>query len=232
MIYDVILVVIFAALILFNCRRGAAGALAGIATALVSYGAATALGRYLSVMAYDAFISPAINRAVTDAVDSIGTNAANSVADAIPSWLSGMLGLSGADVSALLSESVAGTADTVTNSVQAAVQPAVVNLLTVLLTILLFFIISFLLRKLVVKHVLKLFNIPVIRTVNKLLGGVIGFVDAFLLVSMLAYLLKLLMPNISDGTGILNESTIYNSFIFYHFYSGNIFATLTSWIGM
>ncbi len=80
--------------------------------------------------------------------------------------------------------------------------------------------------------VLRLFELPVIRGVNRFFGAVIGFIDAFLLVSLLAYLLRLLMPDINSQGGILNESTIYNSFIFYHFYSGNIFTAITSAIGL
>ena len=87
------------------------------------------------------------------------------------------------------------------------------------------------LKLLVVRPVLKLFELPGIRGVNRFFGGVIGFVDAFLLVSLLAYLLRLLMPAVSSQNGILNESTIYNSFIFYHFYSGNIFTAVFGSIG-
>ena len=101
-----------------------------------------------------------------------------------------------------------------------------------LIEIALFLILSLLLRLILLKPFLSLFEAPGISAVNTFFGGVIGFVDAFLIVSLLAYLLKLLMPLISSEAGILNESTIYNSFIFYHFYSGNIFSALVSLIGL
>lgn len=229
MIYDLILIIIFIVLIAINVHRGAAKALAGILTAIVSYAAATALGRLLAGFIYDAIIRPSLESAVSNAVTDISTQTAGNIANTLPGWLTGLLHLSGENITDALADPIAGAGETISQAVNAAVQPIAVNLLTFFITILLFLLFLFILRKLIVKPLLRVFDFPVIRTVNRFLGGVIGFADAFLLVSMCAYLIRLLLNN-SDGyiSDWLNESTIYNSFIFYHFYSGNIFTAISS----
>lgn len=228
MIYDVILVGIFLLLIIINAHRGAAKALAGLVCSMISYLAATALGKIVSTLIYDSIVRPAVDKAVVDALNNTASNTLESVTDSIPAWIAGILKLNSVDLSTIVNHN----SSVVTKAVNDALRPAAVSLISFLVTILFFFIIYFLLRVVVMNPVLKLFELPVIRGVNRFFGAVIGFIDAFLLVSLLAYLLRLLMPAINSQGGILNESTIYNSFIFYHFYSGNIFTAITSAIGL
>ncbi len=228
MIYDVILVGIFLLLIIINAHRGAAKALAGLVCSMISYLAATALGKIVSTLIYDSIVRPAVDKAVVDALNNTASNTLESVSESIPAWIAGILKLNSVDLSTIVNQNLS----VVTKAVNDALRPAAVSLISFLVTILFFFIIYFLLRVVVMNPVLKLFELPVIRGVNRFFGAVIGFIDAFLLVSLLAYLLRLLMPAINSQGGILNESTIYNSFIFYHFYSGNIFTAITSAIGL
>lgn len=228
MIYDVILVGIFLLLIIINARRGAARALAGLVCSMISYLAATALGKIISTLIYDSIVRPAVDKAVVDALNNTASNTMESVSNSIPGWIAAILKLNSVDLSSIVNQN----SSVVTKAVNDALRPAAVSLISFLVTILFFFIIYFLLRVLVMNPVLRLFELPVIRGVNRFFGAVIGFIDAFLLVSLLAYLLRLLMPAINSQGGILNESTIYNSFIFYHFYSGNIFTAITSAIGL
>ena len=228
MIYDVILVGIFLLLIIINAHRGAAKALSGLVCSMISYLAATALGKIVSTLIYDSIVRPAVDKAVVDALNNTASNTLESVTDSIPAWIAGILKLNSIDLSSIVNQN----SSVVTKAVNDALRPAAVSLISFLVTILFFFIMYFLLRVVVMNPVLKLFELPVIRGVNRFFGAVIGFIDAFLLVSLLAYLLRLLMPAINSQGGILNESTIYNSFIFYHFYSGNIFTAITSAIGL
>ena len=83
------------------------------------------------------------------------------------------------------------------------------------------------LQRIMVRPLVRLFRFPVLNVINRVGGAVIGLIDAVLLVCMLAYLTKLIIVNVGSNSSWFNESTINNSFIFYHFYSGNIF----TWIG-
>lgn len=228
MIYDVIVLVVVIGLVLLNFWRGAARALAGIATSIIAYFGATALGSFLSEKLYFWLLKPAIDKAVSDALSNISNEAAGNVVNALPSWLTGLLDISGENLTNLFSEPLSAANDSITKAVDAAVQPIAIAIISFFMTILLFLLFSFIIRKLLMKPLLKLFDFPVIRTVNKFLGIVVGLVDAFLVISMLAYLLHLIIPYVGQESGFLSESTIYNSFIFYHFYNGNIFSAIGS----
>ena len=230
MIYDVILVLIFVGFIIFNAVRGAAKAFAGILVSIASFLSASFLGKLISFKIYDAVLRPAVNNAVTDSVSNITDNAVTKAIEALPSWLAGLVKTSGVDISGYMDGKLAGTAEVAGNALNDAIRPIAVDVMTCLLTIVLYLLIHLLLSRLLARPLLKVFKLPGIRIADRLLGAALGFVYAFLLVSLLAYLLKLLIPHIGSQSGMLNESTIYNSFIFYHFYSGNIFTAVTSWI--
>ena len=228
MIYDVILILIVIILVVVNAWRGAAKALAGIATSILAYLGATALGAFLSEVIYNWLLKPAIAKAVTNAVTNVSNDAAGSAVDVLPDWLTKMLKLSGEDLTKLFSDPLHSVGDSVTNAVETAVKPIAVGILCFFITIILFLLFSLIIRKLLLKPLLSVFEFPVIRTVNRFFGALIGLVEAFLVISLLAYLLRLILPYVGSYTGFFSESTIYNSFIFYHFYNGNIFSAIIS----
>ena len=228
MIFDLILAVIFIVLIAVNIHRGAAKSIANILAIVISYIASTALGKIIAAAVYDGMVRPALNQAVSNALSNVSTDAANTVVNSLPTWLTGLLNVSGDDLSNLLAEPISNVNGTITNAVDAAVKPVAIGLLTFFITIILFFLFLIVLRFLLVRPLARVFRFPVLNAINRILGAVIGIVDAILLVSMLAYLTKLILVNIGSNSTWFNESTIYNSFIFYHFYSGNIFTWVSS----
>ena len=230
MIYDLILIALFLLMIIIGSVRGAAKALAGILVSIVSFLAATYLGRMLSTVIYESLIKPAIDSTVNSAISNLSVGTVTKVNETAPGWLAELMKLSNVDLQSLAGGKLPLTADAACEAVSNAVKPTAVDIITFLLTVILFLLLRFILGKLLIKPLLNVFRLPGIRALDSVLGGLIGFVEAFLTVSMLSYLLKLLMPYIGSESGILNESTIYNSFIFYHFYSGNIFTVLVSWI--
>ena len=233
MVYDIILLAIVILFVIIGVRKGAAASLAGMLTAFVSYTAATFFGKLIAVNVYQLFLRQTIHDTVTNGVSAFGTETLNDslnsmdfssidffgVQDGLKSWVGDQMTEPIADIS----NSAGQTAETV-------MEPIVVSILSFFITIILFFIIWILLRKLVMPLVLKVFKIPVIKQVNALLGGVIGLVEAVLLACMLAYLLRLIIPQISTDFWLLKEETIYSSFIFKHLYDGNIFSMFASWL--
>ena len=126
------------------------------------------------------------------------------------------------------SQPISNITVTVTKAVNDAVKPVACGILTFFITLLLFILLMILFRFILVKPLVKLFRFPVLNVINRLGGFIIGVISAFLLVAMAAYLTKLILVNVGSSSSWFNESTINNSFIFYHFYSGNIFTWITS----
>lgn len=221
MVFDLITVALFVLIVAAGVIKGAAKMILGLAATFISFLAASWLGKLLAGVLYDAFCAPAVGSAVEDSASSAG-----DLVDNLPFWAEKALHLSGRSIS--LSDG--GTAVQLTDRVNDAVRPIAVGVMAILLTLLLFFVINLILRKFVLPLILKVFRLPFVRRADQVLGGMIGAVEAIVVICMLAYLLKLVLPHIDTDVSFLNESTIYNSFIFYHFYSGNIFTVLSSWI--
>ena len=227
MIFDVIVILIFVALIALNVFRGAARALARFIATLVSYLGAAAIGQWLSLLAYNSFVRPKMEKAVTNAVSGVSTDAAENIISALPSWLTGIVDLKAEDLTNTLSGPISNATGTIAEAVNTAVKPVACGILTFFITIIAFLFLMIILQRILVKPLVRLFRFPVLNVVNRVGGAVIGLIDAVLLVCMLAYLTKLIIVNVGSNSSWFNESTINNSFIFYHFYSGNIF----TWIG-
>lgn len=229
MIYDVFTIALIITLIVVGVKRGALRTLAGLLVNFFGYMLAMSISRMIAQYVYDTFIRPTIYDSVSQSLTDFTDHTVGNAVDSLPQFLRTLLKLSGSDVTESLSGPMETVSDTACASVDSAVQPVVVAVLGFLLTMLLFGLLSFVLRRLAVKPLIGLFErVPVIRGANRVLGGVIGFVNGLLVVSIIAGLLNLLLPYIKSNSTVFNESTIYNSYIFYYFYSGNIFTAVTS----
>ena len=234
MIYDIILILIFVLLIIIGCKRGAAKMLLNIVFAFFSYAAAIFLSNYLSDLIYNNYIKDKVISSVSSFVSqSQISSATRNISDTVsnlPVTIKAAFAFTNNDLSQTITEAVKEAPQKALQSVESAIAPIVTAFLSFLLSILLFIIISFLLRFLLMRPLLKVFKLPILKQVNIILGGVLGAIDAVLIVSFLAYLMRILIPYIGDKSFMLSESTIYNSYIFYYFYSGNIFSEITSFI--
>ena len=228
MIYDLITISLIVTLVIIGTVRGAARMLAGLIVNFVGYLIAAALAKMLAVYIYTSFVRPSIYDSVSQSVADVSNNSINSIVDNMPGFLKGLLSISGEDLSSSLSGTVGSVSDQAAAAVDSAIQPVLVAVISFLMTMLLFAVLSFLLRHFAVRPILGLFELPVVRGFNRFLGGVIGLIDGVLVVSIIAALLNLLLPSIKSTSYLFNESTIYNSYIFYYFYSGNIFTAIAS----
>lgn len=227
MIFDSFVVLIFIGLIALNVYRGAARSLARFIASAISYLLATAIGQWLSLWAYEVFAKPTIEKCVTDAVNNVSGEAAESIVSSLPSWLTGIADLKAEDISNAFSGPISGATGTITDAVNDAVKPVACSLLAFFFTILVFLIMMLILNKVLVKPLVALFRFPVLNTINRIAGGVIGLIDAILVVCMAAYLIKLILANSATSSTWFNEETINQSIIFRQFYNGNLF----TWIG-
>ena len=227
MIFDVIVILIFIALIALNIFRGAARSLARFIATLISYLGAAALGQWLSLLSYNSIVRPAMEKAVANAVSGVSTDAAENIISALPSWLTGIVDLKAEDLTNALSEPISNATGTISRGGQYRRQAGRLRYIDVLYH----------------DHGIFAFYADFAKDPGKTVGAFVpipGFecgqsrrrsgdrIDRRgLLVCMLAYLTKLIIVNVGTNSSWFNESTINNSFIFYHFYSGNIF----TWIG-
>lgn len=74
----------------------------------------------------------------------------------------------------------------------------------------------------------RVFDLPVLRTINKFLGGLLGVVEGLVLAYFLASFTALLVPLISGGDISYTEfsSQASNSALFSYFYNNNIITSI------
>ena len=235
MIYDIILAAIFILFIIIGLRRGAAQSLAGVIAAFISYTGATFLGKLLSVNIYNMILRPTIHDTVVNTVSDFSHQTLDDSLAKIDFSAIDFLNIQDTlkgIVSEKMNQPIEDISVNAGQTAETVVEPIVIGIMSFFITIFLFFLFYVLLRKFIVPLLLKVFKLPVIRQIDMALGVVLGVVEAFLLVCMLAYLLRLIIPQISTDIPLLQEETIYKSFIFKHLYDGNIFSTFASWLNI
>lgn len=226
MIYDVVVIVILLISLIVGYNRGAAKMLVSMLSGLVSFILAALLGDFCAGLVYDSYLSSAIINSVSSAVSN--SSAGELITAELPPFVSFAMMLTGFDYNNALKTSLDSLPQAIATGFETAIKPVVMSVLTFVLTLLIFLLIYFVLRA-VLKAVLGfVFRLPILRGVNKFFGAVLSLFGSLIFVSFLAFLLNIIMPYLTDIPFWLSESTIYNSYIFYHFYSGNIFINLIS----
>ena len=235
MVYDIILALILILCVVIGVKRGAARSLSGLISSFLAYTGATFLGKWISGLIYQNILRSTIHDMVVNTVSDFSHQTLDNALNKID--LSGIdifdLGLNDTVrglVNDKLNQPIENISSNAGQTAEKVVEPIIIGIMSFSITIILFFILLFLLRRFVMPLILGVFRLPVIRQLDMVLGAVFGVVEAVLIASMLAYLLKLIIPQISTNVSLLQESTIYNSFIFKHLYDGNIFSTFASWL--
>lgn len=224
MIYDALTLAVVLLCIVIGYVRGAAKTVVSFVGYIVSFLVSVFLGDLLTQLIYDNFISEKI----IDSIQETFTTQAVTTSVELPPFVSFVLKFTGFDYENALVKAIDNAPSTVAIAFETAVKPIIVSVLSFLLTAVIFILVSLLFRLIVRKILMFVFELPVISSINKMLGALCGAVNSVFIISFIAFLLKLLMPYMNDIPYMFCESTIYNSYIFYHFYSGNIFNAIIS----
>lgn len=224
MIYDLITLLIVLIFVIIGAVRGAAKTLFSLLATVLAYLGAVFLGHLFADMIYSAWIRDSIISSIEKSFGDAAGNLTQGAVDSLPGFLKSLLSISGETVSS----AVASSSSQAAAAVEQTIKPIIIAIMAVVLTIVLFLILSILLKLIITKPLTKTVEDSPLRGINRFFGGILGALEAVLTICILAYLLKLLLPVINPDSYFFSESTIYNSYIFYHFYSGNIFTALTS----
>lgn len=188
MVADIIIIAVFALLFFIDFKRGIAITILNVAGVALTGFLAYHISNFLASWVYTAFVQQTLTTNLQQMIDTQGINSAiaNSFS-ALPNWVMGMLGFF---LSIFGLESSVYTNDfQVSNSAAAAVSTSVENLIQPVITGMfrlvigvVISIIIFIIIKILVKKLARVFKIPVVKQINKLLGGVLGLAEAAILV--------------------------------------------------
>ncbi|MBQ8056824.1 MAG: CvpA family protein, partial [Ruminococcus sp.] len=209
MFYDIIVIAIIIISIVIGYNRGAANTLVSLFGFILSFVIAVFLGDFLSEFIYNSYLSEAIINSVSSCMVTSGTG--ELIVTDLPPFVDFAMKLTGFDYNEALQSSISDLSNSIAVGFETAIKPVVLSVLTFVLTALVFIIIYFVFR-LILKSVLNfVFNLPLLRGINKTLGAVFSLLSSLCFVSFMAFLLNIIMPYIENIPYWLSESTIYNS---------------------
>lgn len=188
MVADIIIIAVFALLFFIDFKRGIAITILNVAGVALTGFLAYHISNFLASWVYTAFVQQTLTTNLQQMIDTQGINSAiaNSFS-ALPNWVMGMLGfflsIFGLDSSVYTNDfQVPNSAATaVSTSVENLIQPVITGMFRLVIGAVLSIII-FIIIKILVKKLAIVFKIPVVKQINKLLGGVLGLAEAAILV--------------------------------------------------
>lgn len=220
LILDVLLIAVVAVFVLFGIKRGFIKSFVSLLGIIISLAIAFYLSTPISNFIFSNILRNPIHDKITEAVSAQLPDSANKddIKLEIPEELLSLAKSLGIDVEEKLNvdfskdvdEILNNTADTIVDDIAA---PIVTKLVWVIC-----FIILFVLASIVVKLIASALNLvaklPILKSANKLLGGVVGLFEGVLVAVVICLALSTILKFSSDGIfGITNES-VNDSFIF------------------
>lgn len=188
MVADIIIIAVFALLFFIDFKRGIAITILNVAGVALTGFLAYHISNFLASWVYTAFVQQTLTTNLQQMIDTQGINSAiaNSFS-ALPNWVMGMLGfflsIFGLDSSVYTNDFQVpnSAASAVSTSVENLIQPVITGMFRLVIGAVLSIII-FIIIKILVKKLARVFKIPVVKQINKLLGGVLGLAEAAILV--------------------------------------------------
>ena len=180
MVADIIIIAVFALLFFIDFKRGIAITILNVAGVALTGFLAYHISNFLASWVYTAFVQQTLTTNLQQMIDTQGINSAiaNSFS-ALPNWVMGMLGfflsIFGLDSSVYTNDFQVSNsaAAAVSTSVENLIQPVITGMFRLVIGVVISIII-FIIIKILVKKLARVFKIPVVKQINKLLGGVLG----------------------------------------------------------
>lgn len=227
MILDVIIIAFVLIAVFIGWKLKASRMLLALVGNIIAVIASAFFGDYLSKIVYDSYIKDKIIESLTLSMEP-SMESITEAFERLPLLVRFALNITGYSPDNGLSSVTSDITQSLATNVESAVSSVVISVLSVILSILIFAVVYLLYRFLIMHFLLKVFELPLIKGVDSFLGSLCAIVVTAVLVSFFAFILRMITPYVTDMPFWLSESTIYNSYIFYHFYSGNIFYNIIS----
>lgn len=213
---DIILIVIFAAFVLTAAKKGFVKTL----LELVAVAAALVLAYQFSPVvaqgAYDGFVKESMITSIEEQIDenfntSTAAKKAEVTLEALPDFMVSLASSAGVeinDIKAKIASEKFSSQNIATELVEKVAEPIVIGAMTIVIFMILAIILIFALK--VVAHLIsKLFDVPLIGTANKILGGALGACKGVVVLLFICTILDFLF---AKGDGELSVA-VNDSFV-------------------
>ncbi len=224
-IYDAIVVFVIISSVIFSYRIGFLRSILSVVSYSVSFFIANFLGRFVSQIIFDNFIRSNIENDIFSTLNnSLNSgnmvSGINKISSVIPNWLtSSLIGEKTIDDVAggfIAKNDLSAASNAIANQI---FRPYIIMIISIIS-----FFVLFAAAKILFRYIYMLTSVvermPVIGTVNGLLGGLCGVIKAAILlfiIAIIAFVIILITKNEMSwiNTGIINDTHLF--FMFYKF---------------
>ncbi len=204
-ILDVILLAVFAAFVFTAAKKGFMLSLLELIAVIVALALSYQFSPVVAQATYDNVVEQSLIETVELQIDetlnvSSSTAQAELILDAIPDFMvsfASSVGIELDEVKSIINTENFSAENLATELVTKVAQPIVVSALTFIFFLLLSAVLLFAL-KWVAKLLSKIFKLPLIGTVNKVLGGVLGACKGVMVILFIVTFLKLIFAGGED----------------------------------
>lgn len=215
---DIILVVIFASFVLTAVKKGFILSLLEFAAVILALVLAYNFSPKVAETAYDGFVKEATIKTIeTQIEENVSLQETSTQAqlllESIPDYMvsvADFMGVSVDDIKQSVASSKFTSENIATELVEKIAQPIIIGALTALSFVVLAIVLLFVL-KFLAQIIAKIFKIPVIKTVNKLLGGILGACKGFAVVLFICTILTVFFASgDNELAAAVNDSVVVN----------------------
>lgn len=197
-VLDIILVVIFALFVFTSIKKGFVLSLLEFVAVIMAFVLSYSISPAVAQAAYDGFVEEKIVESVEAQIDenfSLAETAEQTevLLDAIPDFMvsyAESTGVSIDDVKEKIASEKFSSENIATELVEKVAQPIVVGALTAVFFLIISVALIFIL-KIAAQLISKVFKLPLLNTVNKALGGILGGLKGFVVVIFICSILTI-----------------------------------------
>ena len=191
---DLILIAVWAFVIWRSARRGFIRSVIELVGWFLALMLAIWISGLIANAIYTSFIEPQFIKGVQSSVTSFANDHINddvsAIRDSLPFYLRGVF--SDADLSRSITSELSKGSAAAATAIAETLRPALVSIISVMLTFLLMIPLMILVR-IAAKYINKVFNLPVIGTINRVLGGILGFFKGILVIYIFVIVINVFM---------------------------------------
>ena len=215
---DIILVVIFASFVLTAVKKGFILSLLEFAAVILALVLAYNFSPKVAETAYDGFVKEATIKTIeTQIEENVSlqetTTQTQLLLESIPDYMvsvADFMGVSVDDIKQSVASSKLTSENIATELVEKIAQPIIIGALTALSFVVLAIVLLLVLIYLA-QIIAKIIKIPVIKTVNKLLGGILGACKGFAVVLFICTILTVFFASgDNELAAAVNDSVVVN----------------------
>ena len=202
LIIDIILVVIFVSCIFDGRKKGFIKTVLSLFATVIAMLIAYEYAEPVAQWANEAFVSNAVTDSIAGIISTQLSNGTQAIVDAIPSYISEAAQAGGMSISAAVSDIGSSVnAEQAAEQIYGVIYNVIISsALKVIAFLIIYAIINFILS-FVISIVNRFFKFPILKGINKLLGGALGAAKGIAVVLIVSVVLVVASGFFPDGLG-------------------------------